>query len=798
MANEDYEIRGSGDFAPTAVLTEALDYLSIEAKFEDLVGADDEPLTVGMAVLINEEIAQVTAVFEDRVNIARGCADTIPHRHGVGTRLWFFRDTVGMDWVEYAAGETVSTKVLPNTTSAQYPIELAPPNSIEFNWRFSRPYPPGLMRQNTDHWYEANVLSAIEPSLTLTWAHRDRIIQADRLINHWFPSIGPEPGTTYFARIYHLGSNQPVRTEVGLTGTSWSYPWAQAVADFGLYETPVGQDTPGRIEFGSYRDNLESWQYYTLPFYVNNQGIFMQAAQLSMISVQPPGDGEVNVPASGLLLSQLSQVSAQVAGDDGELNTSEPLIGIFVSQLSNATGQDTSIYTPLPRNLFEAPYTYLLRHEGRDPANARVLTVSARPSDRLTDTQRLYSRLASTDTTPAHPYEYRDSGPFTPWLTIGADIDYLTPEVSVSRTSLFDGIPLTGVLPGQLALVGAELIRVESIADGVFKFARGCVDTTPARHRAGARVWFFESGNMIDRNPWPRPANNNEVIPLNYKTVPDVAGVPLSLDQVPEDRLDLDQRKWRPFPPGRVTVNGNPWYEGAFAEPGEDIIISWEHRNRLSQGVDIVDHFGPEFPPEPGTQYRLSISIRVPPAYPGADARNVLIREHKVDGTRFIYTYDMAYSDGHRAARLLDRCGAISLSMNLSAWRDGLDNWQGYSIMLRLPAPACPPGRNPGGGQAPQWPGRGNGETGTTPDHRPDDPTVADPNDPLNNSGGDNGDGDRPPDEPPPEWPDPLIPPPDIPDIPDGVGRWDYTWDQFWAGRLLDDDPANDGGGTGA
>lgn len=804
MANEDYEKRGSGDFCPVAELAIAVDYFTDIFSIKNLVGAEDEPLEVGMAALVDDEIVRVTEVGAGYVRVARGCADTIPAPHDVNALIWFYEETVGTDGREYAGGETVTAKVTPNTTSAVYPIENAPPNEITMNWRFSRPYAPGRMQQNSDPWFVSNLLSADEPQLVLTWAHRDRVVQADQLIDHFETSIGPEPGTTYFARIYKGDEPTPRRTEVGITGTSWAYQWSQALVDLDHAASPEGNDVDGRIEFGSYRDDLESWQFYTLPFVLNNQGVFLRAAQLGQMVVQEP-DAESGfddgTPLAGMFASSLSTMTIQQP-DEGTGFDDTPLAGIFVSQLVSSAGQETSFYMPMTRTLFEAPYTYSIRQEGFDPATARVLTVAARPSDRLTDTQSMYSRIRPESGGAALPFEFRGQGAFTPWLTIATDLDYLTRTATIRTTSLTDGVPLTSVAPGQMAIINAEVVRVESISDGIVTIERGCADTTPARHPRNSRIWFFEAGCMMDTTPWPRPpvprpAPADTLTHLEYKSVPTVLGPPLALDQVPTDRLALDQRKWRPFPPGQVTVNGQEWFKGAFAEPDKAIVIRWSHRNRITQGANILDHNAPAVAPEPGTTYRLSITVMVPPKTPQGSYVRVLVREVYVEGDRFDYTYEMAYSDGFRVARLLGVCGTVSVAMRLDAYRDGLDNWQGYSFMLRLPAPVCAPGQNPGGGSGDggQEPGRGNGDNGNTPDYPPTGPgDDQGDDDPLNNGGGDNGGGPKPPDKPPVDWPDPVDPgPDDTPDPPPGEGRWDIAWDHFWAERT-GDDPGGEGG----
>ena len=80
------------------------------------------------------------------------------------------------------------------------------------------------------------------------WAHRDRLLQADRLIEHDAGSIGPEPGTTTTVRIYHALSNTLLHTTENLAGTSTAY------------DLDLVNDATIRVEVESRRGALASRQ----------------------------------------------------------------------------------------------------------------------------------------------------------------------------------------------------------------------------------------------------------------------------------------------------------------------------------------------------------------------------------------------------------------------------------------------------------------------------------------------------------------------------------------------------------
>jgi hypothetical protein len=89
-------------------------------------------------------------------------------------------------------------------------------------------------------------------ALAVTWSHRDRIIQADQLIDTTQGNIGPEIGVTYRLRIYSPDGTLR-RTYSGITGTSQTYALANEIADGGTF-------TALRVVLDAMRDGLYSYQ----------------------------------------------------------------------------------------------------------------------------------------------------------------------------------------------------------------------------------------------------------------------------------------------------------------------------------------------------------------------------------------------------------------------------------------------------------------------------------------------------------------------------------------------------------
>ena len=800
MANSDYEQRGSGQFTAIGNAANSLDYFSdiievVEMVFDSTL---EDDISVGMGIMIEEEVLRLVEIIDYNdvhqtltIRVARGCADTRPWQHPGGVDVWFFSETIGTDGRIYAGGEQNGVKVLPWTHSGgTMAVEKSPPQPITFNWRFSRPYLPGHMRHSASElaWFNNAKFGYDDGGLLLRWTHRDRVLQADQLIDHFQGNIGPEPGSVYKARIYNAG-NDLLRTEVGISGTQWLYPWAQAMGDFGLL---VGSNAErqGFLEFMSYRDGLDSWQYYRIPFTIVADGpqalIAMYGEQVLLKPV--PGEDDERQPIMrganvAMFGQQVMQPSDNSGPGDGGL-----AVGAMVALLQEDVTSGDSVFAPLNRIWFEAPYTYLIRRYNMAPFSPRIVSGVARTSDRLTDSHSIWSKLRDE---VGGDFVKKGEPPWCAWATLGAPLNYLDSTAKIDKTSLADGVPLDGVHPGMLALVGGEIVIVRSVDQvaGTIALGRGSVDTVPARHSAGARIWFFEAACGVDEGPFPDPVDNDDRVSVDLKAVPrGYGGYEVAPRKVPSDLLKLSLRKQRPFPPGRLLVNGQPWFEGFNTEPNRSLVFTFTQRNRLTLRANAVDHHYENVADEPGTTYVFTIATyRIT-----TDNRTVplIIRQDRVVGQRYEYTWEMALQDGFRIAAIHGYCGRLTATITVDAERDGLLNWQGYGVRVTLPAPACPPGQSPGG-NTPRPPGggpggganpggnpgggNGNGSNNDSPGEGGNDRPPRE-EDPFDNGGGDNGDTGYPGDKEPPGEGE------------EGAMYWDTKWDIFYAARKRGED----------
>lgn len=246
----DYAQVAEGDWSPTGLLED--DLLRGQTTATLSAGIDLGLVELGTAALIGDELVRVDAIDPDTgaVTLARGCADTIPSDHPQGARVWLYEGYPTADPSEYVYGEQVYGKLLTRTTEGELAEAQAPASTIDLASRQARPYPPANVQINGAYWPQT-----ITGPLSITWAHRSRLIQADVLVPWTDGDIGPETGTTYTLELYDEAGNL-VRTETGITANN--YTWSDEVADSGLGRL----NGHVRVVLWAVRDGLDSWQVF--------------------------------------------------------------------------------------------------------------------------------------------------------------------------------------------------------------------------------------------------------------------------------------------------------------------------------------------------------------------------------------------------------------------------------------------------------------------------------------------------------------------------------------------------------
>jgi hypothetical protein len=275
--SESYASQGLYGFSFVGTL---LTDMPLNAEDIVLTFAEDlENVGVGSIAVVGNEILKVLDVSTDSsgietITLARGCLDTVPEFHvgeSTGTEgaiVWFLDDATSFNSpFELTYGDQPGAKVLTRTGSDQLDEEDATAvNASVFNARQIRPYPPGNFKINGVS-YPSKFYGT---SVTISWAHRDRLQQITTIAEHSDGDIGPEAGVTYTLEIYD-DVDTLLRQVTGISDTSYVYTQAMEYSDRGtaglssslrfvLYAVRTGYTGEGSDSSGT----IESWQKYDI------------------------------------------------------------------------------------------------------------------------------------------------------------------------------------------------------------------------------------------------------------------------------------------------------------------------------------------------------------------------------------------------------------------------------------------------------------------------------------------------------------------------------------------------------
>lgn len=225
MAPAPFDYAATGDYAPGGVLAVPLGGDQEDRTIVLAASTQLAKLVIGGGAFLgewpNSETVRIDAV--DLVNltltVGRGCGDSIPTKWPAGTRLWGYDVEAVSDPQQYVRGEEVILAVVNKTATGQVDIATAPQAAVAIGSRQARPYPPANVLLNG---VRRNPIVAGD--LVFSWQHRDRVLQADTLVDATEPSIGPEPGTTYNVELWDQNRVMVLASSYGTTGTTTTIP----------------------------------------------------------------------------------------------------------------------------------------------------------------------------------------------------------------------------------------------------------------------------------------------------------------------------------------------------------------------------------------------------------------------------------------------------------------------------------------------------------------------------------------------------------------------------------------------
>lgn len=253
---EEYETSASGDWCPSATVVENAGYLNTNFTLSD--ATDLDRVVLGSWALWDTEIVRIDAIDPIALTMAvgRGCADTVPVKHLPGSTILFCGDWLSTDGREYLLGETVHAKALTRTGSSQLDIASATDAVTVMDQRQYRPYPPANIQVNGTPYLQAGA-----GDITITYNDRDRLTQADQLIDTTQASVGPEAGTSVNIRYYLDGVLAHEDTGVTSGSATWVGPGLE------IYTVEVESERDGLTSFQKHSFEID-WRGTCAPYTV--------------------------------------------------------------------------------------------------------------------------------------------------------------------------------------------------------------------------------------------------------------------------------------------------------------------------------------------------------------------------------------------------------------------------------------------------------------------------------------------------------------------------------------------------
>lgn len=202
----NYVAEGTGAWCPAAQLVDALTDEPTNTVMRWARGNNTDLVDAGSLAMINGELVQIMGTASTPpggdpegkyLTIRRACADTVSAAHAADSIIWFYQGFGGVGQ-QRLAGESATVKLLPRLGQATLGADSAPADSITFVGRPFLPYVQGRPRLNG-----VRKPATVTGALTVTWVHRDRVLQADQpLPNDDATSVGPDATTRYALRFY--------------------------------------------------------------------------------------------------------------------------------------------------------------------------------------------------------------------------------------------------------------------------------------------------------------------------------------------------------------------------------------------------------------------------------------------------------------------------------------------------------------------------------------------------------------------------------------------------------------------
>lgn len=262
------------------------------------------------------------------------------------------------------------------------------------------------------------------------------------------------------------------------------------------------------------------------------------------------------------------------------------------------SGWTSPITAPAPcpyHYMMEAPYWEVCQRMGEsyaasvDANSGFALIAAVRPSgDSLN--AKLFTNPSNTTYSEVGTME------FCPTAVLTANMDYVQTVVPITQ-----GVDLDLVTVGTYAVLGTELISIVAISDTSMTIGRGVLDTVPAKHTLGDRIFFADVYFGNDKIEYTLGET------ARVKVLPTTNKGTLLESSATAQTFVIQKRNIRPYVPQNFKLNGAAYPTSVLSTA--DIVVTWSHRDRLQQTATLIDTTSGDIGPEAGTTYTCRVLL---------------------------------------------------------------------------------------------------------------------------------------------------------------------------------------------
>lgn len=254
---------------------------------------------------------------------------------------------------------------------------------------------------------------------------------------------------------------------------------------------------------------------------------------------------------------------------------------------------------PNVSKVFEMPYFEACQNFGQTQTDAE-LTNNAAIGYLMIATKKPQNNSLNAQlyTDAGAGYKQQATINYCPTVVLDQNISYLDTSFAVKSVDSISSAEI-----GSCILIDSEIMvyQAYNATTKVLTVKRGALDTIPQKHNASAMLFFYDAYPSFDTTQYV----DNEIV--NAKSLTTTPSSVLAINDATPLPLELNARAIRPYPPANIKINNT--YYLAESQIVNDLVLTWNHRNRVQQtGGNVLGWVDAAVTKEVGVTYLVQLT----------------------------------------------------------------------------------------------------------------------------------------------------------------------------------------------